>query len=92
MDHDFSGLRQKIDAHKRPMWVCPNASVFLETFVPTSVYQASYDFLIAISDPVSRYKPVSCGFKDLYGAGRAAPESVSVRVEMGGLGWTICGY
>ena len=36
----------------RPLWVCPDARIFLETFSP--VYKQAYDFLIAIAEPVSR--------------------------------------
>lgn len=35
-----------------PLWVCPDARIFLETFSP--VYKQAYDFLIAIAEPVSR--------------------------------------
>lgn len=36
----------------RPLWVAPNGHIFLETFSP--VYRHAHDFLIAISEPVSR--------------------------------------
>lgn len=37
----------------RPIWVCPDGHIFLESFSP--LYQQAYDFLIAIAEPVSRY-------------------------------------
>ena len=49
---DFSGLQLKADADKRPIWVCTNNRVYLETF--SAIYKQAYDFLIAISDPVAR--------------------------------------
>jgi DNA excision repair protein ERCC-3 len=49
---DFSSLQLKPDHFNRPLWVCPDARVFLETFSP--VYKQAYDFLIAIAEPVSR--------------------------------------
>ena len=36
----------------RPLWVCPDARIVLETFSP--VYKQAYDFLISIAEPVSR--------------------------------------
>ncbi|KAL4433953.1 hypothetical protein ABPG75_000394 [Micractinium tetrahymenae] len=49
---DFSGMHLKPDHYNRPLWVCPDARIFLETFSP--VYKQAYDFLIAIAEPVSR--------------------------------------
>ncbi|KAL4441851.1 hypothetical protein ABPG77_003767 [Micractinium sp. CCAP 211/92] len=49
---DFSGMQLKPDHYNRPLWVCPDARIFLETFSP--VYKQAYDFLIAIAEPVSR--------------------------------------
>ena len=40
------------DHESRPLWVAPNGHIFLETFSP--VYRHAHDFLIAISEPVSR--------------------------------------
>lgn len=50
--HDFSDLELKPDHLNRPLWVCPDGRVFLETFSP--VYKQAYDFLIAVAEPVSR--------------------------------------
>ena len=50
--YDFSDLQLKPDHANRPLWVCPDGRIFLETFSP--VYKQAYDFLIAVSEPVSR--------------------------------------
>ncbi|ETW04238.1 hypothetical protein, variant [Aphanomyces invadans] len=50
--HDFSSLKMKPDHPSRPVWVCPNGRIFLEAFSP--LYKQAYDFLVAISEPVSR--------------------------------------
>lgn len=49
---DFSTLQLKNDHPNRPLWVCPDGRIFLETFSP--VYKQAYDFLIAVAEPVSR--------------------------------------
>ena len=49
---DFSQLTLKPDHERRPIWVCPNGRVFLDT--RSAIYKQAYDFLIAISDPVCR--------------------------------------
>eukprot|EP01104_Vermistella_antarctica_P011476 TRINITY_DN3207_c3_g1_i1.p1 TRINITY_DN3207_c3_g1~~TRINITY_DN3207_c3_g1_i1.p1 ORF type:complete len:893 (-),score=226.50 TRINITY_DN3207_c3_g1_i1:123-2801(-) len=49
---DFSSLPLKSDHVKRPIWVCPDGHIFLETFSP--LYTQAYEFLIAISEPVCR--------------------------------------
>ncbi|KAF0699873.1 Aste57867_9583 [Aphanomyces stellatus] len=49
---DFSTLSMKKDHASRPVWVCPNGRIFLEAFSP--LYKQAYDFLVAISEPVSR--------------------------------------
>ena len=49
---DFSLLPLKADHERRPIWVCPNGRVFLDT--SSAIYRQAYDFLIAISDPVCR--------------------------------------
>lgn len=36
----------------RPLWVCPDGRIFLETYSP--IYKQAYDFLIAIAEPVCR--------------------------------------
>lgn len=42
------------DHESRPIWVAPDGHIFLETFSP--VFKHAHDFLIAISEPVSRPK------------------------------------
>ena len=41
------------DHEQRPMWVCSDGAVFLETFSP--IYKAASDFLVAIAEPIQRY-------------------------------------
>lgn len=45
-------MELKPDHQVRPIWVCPDGHIFLETFSP--VYKQAYDFLIAIAEPVCR--------------------------------------
>ena len=40
----------------RPLWVCPDGRIFLETYSP--VYKQAYDFLIAVAEPVCRPEAV----------------------------------
>ncbi|XP_016456350.1 general transcription and DNA repair factor IIH helicase/translocase subunit XPB1-like [Nicotiana tabacum] len=49
---DFTKLELKPDHENRPLWVCSDGRVFLETFSP--LYKQASDFLIAIAEPVSR--------------------------------------
>ena len=49
---DFSSLALKADHTNRPLWVCSDGRVFLETF--SSVYRQAYDFMIAVAEPVCR--------------------------------------
>ncbi|KAJ2888015.1 DNA repair helicase RAD25 [Coemansia asiatica] len=51
--YDFSYLKLKPDHESRPLWICPNTShIILEAFSP--IAEQAIDFLIAISEPVSR--------------------------------------
>lgn len=50
--NDFSKLSLRSDHTKRPIWVTPSGRIFLETFSP--FYAQAYDFLIAISEPITR--------------------------------------
>ena len=45
-------LNLKLDHASRPLYIAPDGHIFLETF--SSVYKHAHDFLIAISEPVSR--------------------------------------
>lgn len=49
---DFSDMELKPDHQVRPIWVCPDGRIFLETFSP--IYKQAYDFLIAIAEPICR--------------------------------------
>lgn len=53
---DFSQLELKPDHENRPLWVCADGRIFLETF--SALYKQAYDFLIAIAEPVCRYVPL----------------------------------
>ena len=54
--HDYSRLELKLDHAQRPLWVCSDGRIFLETF--SGLYKQAYDFLIAIAEPVCRYTVV----------------------------------
>jgi len=62
----------KPDNDKRPLWVCPDGTIILET--SSEFYKQAYDFCIAIVEPESRlqqfheYKIISAS---LYGAATA---------------------
>ncbi|KAF2072811.1 hypothetical protein CYY_005885 [Polysphondylium violaceum] len=50
---DYSKICQlKVDNKSRPIWVCPDGHIFLETFSP--IYKQASDFLVAIAEPVCR--------------------------------------
>ncbi|CAI9273672.1 unnamed protein product [Lactuca saligna] len=49
---DFTKLELKADHVNRPLWACADGRIFLETFSP--LYKQTYDFLIAIAEPVCR--------------------------------------
>eukprot|EP00850_Spirogloea_muscicola_P022612 SM000303S11790 [mRNA] locus=s303:62101:67272:- [translate_table: standard] len=49
---DFSDMELKLDHALRPLWVCIDGRIFLETF--SHLYKQAYDFLIAIAEPVCR--------------------------------------
>jgi DNA excision repair protein ERCC-3 len=54
MDHDFSWLHLKPDHTARPIWISPeDGHIILEAFSP--IAEQAQDFLVAISEPVSRY-------------------------------------
>ncbi|EAL67966.1 transcription factor IIH subunit [Dictyostelium discoideum AX4] len=42
----------KQDNKSRPIWVCPDGHIFLETF--SAIYKQASDFLVAIAEPVCR--------------------------------------
>ena len=49
---DFSDLELKADHANRPLWACPQGSIFLEA--GHRLYAPAYDFLVAIAEPVAR--------------------------------------
>ncbi|KAI8321996.1 DNA repair helicase rad25 [Martensiomyces pterosporus] len=50
---DYSYLKLKPDHESRPLWICPNTGhIILEAFSP--IAEQAIDFLIAISEPISR--------------------------------------
>ncbi len=49
---DFSDMTLSPDHATRPLWVCPDGRIFLET--TNKHYFKAYDFLVAIAEPVSR--------------------------------------
>lgn len=55
-DEKFQDFRKSLeikdDAVNRPLWVCPDGRIYLETFSP--VYKPASDFLIAVAEPVCR--------------------------------------
>lgn len=53
MDQDFSWLNLKPDHASRPLWISPEGHIILEAFSP--IAEQAQDFLVAISEPVSRY-------------------------------------
>lgn len=46
--HSLASLRFVVG--HRPLWICPDGRICLESFSP--VYKAAYDFLIAVAEPV----------------------------------------
>ena len=50
----FEDLNLSTDFSKRPLYVCPDGHIFLETFSP--FYKPAYDFVISIAEPISRPK------------------------------------
>ncbi|KAJ2005122.1 DNA repair helicase RAD25 [Coemansia thaxteri] len=50
---DYSYLKLKPDHESRPLWICPHSrNIILEAFSPIAEW--AIDFLIAISEPISR--------------------------------------
>mmetsp|Transcript_14221 Transcript_14221/g.16651 ORF Transcript_14221/g.16651 Transcript_14221/m.16651 type:complete len:840 (+) Transcript_14221:290-2809(+) len=50
--NDFRRIGLKEDHGARPLWVCPNGQIYLDT--ENRYYQLATDFLVAIAEPVSR--------------------------------------
>lgn len=59
MDQDFSWLHLKNDHASRPLWINPeDGHIILEAFSP--IAEQAQDFLVAISEPVSRCASHPC--------------------------------
>ena len=58
LERDFSWLNLKPDHASRPLWISPDEDchIILEAFSP--IAEQAQDFLVAISEPVSRYARV----------------------------------
>lgn len=62
-EQDFSWLHLKPDHTSRPLWISPeDGHIILEAFSP--IAEQAQDFLVAISEPVSRYaeQNLSCKY------------------------------
>jgi len=51
-DPEHGGLKLKHDHEKKPLWVCPNGRILLESGSP--VEKEAVDFLVAIAEPRCR--------------------------------------
>ena len=71
-ESDFSWLHLKADHSARPIWISPeDGHIILEAFSP--IAEQAQDFLVAISEPVSRYANASFYHTDVHI--RIPPES-----------------
>lgn len=58
-ENDYSWLHLRADHPARPIWINPeDGHILLEAFPP--IAEQAQDFLVAISEPVSRYANASC--------------------------------
>ena len=69
-ESDFSWLHLKADHSARPIWISPeDGHIILEAFSP--IAEQAQDFLVAISEPVSRYAntllPHRCTYSNTVG-------------------------
>jgi len=53
---DFSSMKLKEDHESKPLWITPTGHIFMDTSSP--IYQQITDFLVAVSEPVSRPKHI----------------------------------
>lgn len=80
MDQDFSWLHLKPDHGSRPLWISPeDGHIILEAFSP--IAEQAQDFLVAISEPVSRYvsAAIQCSRWNMSFPGRASFMNTSSR-------------
>jgi len=74
MDQDFSWLHLKPDHASRPLWISPeDGHIILEAFSP--IAEQAQDFLVAISEPFSRYALCACPCR--YSFRRMSPDRPS---------------
>ncbi|TFY82882.1 hypothetical protein EWM64_g1136 [Hericium alpestre] len=90
MDQDFSWLHLKPDHASRPLWIDPeDGHIILEAFSP--IAEQAQDFLVAISEPVSRpsfiheYKLTSYSLYAAVSVGLQTEDIIEVRQETSGL-------
>ena len=64
-ENDFSWLHLKPDHSARPVWISPeDGHIILEAFSP--IAEQAQDFLVAISEPVSRYANTTSCHTDVH--------------------------
>lgn len=64
-ENDFSWLHLKPDHSARPIWISPeDGHIILEAFSP--IAEQAQDFLVAISEPVSRYANLPFDHTDVH--------------------------
>ena len=78
---NYMSLGLKLDHNNRPLWVLPDGRILLESH--SSIYRQAYDFLIAISEPMSR--------PELIHEYRLTPHSLYAAVSVGLTTDTIIG-
>jgi len=52
LGNDYSDMTLKPDHIARPLWTCPDGTIYLEA--THALYVAAYDFLVAIAEPITR--------------------------------------
>ena len=52
LGNDYSDMTLKPDHIARPIWTCPDGTIYLEA--THALYVTAYDFLVAIAEPITR--------------------------------------
>ena len=52
LGNDYSDMTLKPDHVARPLWTCPDGTIYLEA--AHALYVTAYDFLVAIAEPITR--------------------------------------
>jgi hypothetical protein len=52
LGNDYSNMTLKSDHIARPIWTCPDGTIYLEA--THALYTTAYDFLVAIAEPITR--------------------------------------